>query len=192
MSWQNEPATPGRQAAADSAALGPQTAPGASGGTAAPAAPDPYAVPGLTDKAPGIYERLGRGILLDVVRAAAQTAGEADAIAAQFAGLLQDNGYSAGLRLNQLADRTSALAAGAGQLLACIDVVLAAACTPQAVTDRTADLRRGYCLGYQDLLRQAVGRGLPDDYTSAPLRDAQRKAAGLQRPAFAEKGATHE
>ena len=70
--------------------------------------------------------------------------------------------------------------------------VLAAACTPQAVTDRTADLRRGYCLGYQELLRQAVGRGLPDDYTSAPLRDAQRKAAGLTRPACTKKGATHE
>ena len=41
------------------------------------------------------------------------------------------------------------------------------------------------------LLRQAEQKGLPSDYTSAPMRQAQRKASGLVRPAFIEKGDFH-
>ena len=62
---------------------------------------------------------------------------------------------------------------------------------PQAVHDRAGDLRRGYYLEYQSLLRQAEQKGLASDYTSAPMREAQRKACGLRRPAFIEKGETH-
>lgn len=192
MLWQDEPLSPSSPPGAGCPTQGPQTAPGASGGTAAPGTPDPYAVPSLTDKAPGIYETLGPNTVLHrVVELALRTGSDAGELAAQFAELL-DAGYSTGLRLNQLTDANSGLAARLGRLLACIDVVLAAACTPQAVHDRAGDLRRGYYLEYQSLLRQAEQRGLPSDYTSAPMREAQRKACGLRRPAFIEKGETHE
>lgn len=192
MLWQDEPLSPSSLPGAGCPTQGPQTAPGASGGTAAPAAPDPYAVPSLPDKAPGIYETLGPNTVLHrVVELALRTGSDAGELAAQFAELL-DAGYSTGLRLNQLTDANSGLAARLGRLLACIDVVLAAACTPQAVHDRAEDLRRGYYLEYQALLRQAEQRGLASDYTSAPMREAQRKACGLRRPAFIEKGETHE
>lgn len=192
MPWQNEDPTPiSRRPGAGCAAPGPQTAPFASGGTAAPAAPDPYATPGLPDKAPGIYEVLGPDVVLRrVVELALRTGSGAGEMAAQFAALL-DAGYSTGLRLNQLTDANSGLAARLGRLLACIDVVLAAAYTPQAVHNRAEDLRRGYYLEYQSLLRQAEQRGLASDYTSAPMREAQRKACGLRRPAFIEKGDFH-
>ena len=192
MPWQDEPLSPSRLPGAGCPAQGPQTAPGASGGTAAPGTPDPYAVPSLPDKAPGVYEVLGpHGTLRRVVELALRTGSDAGELAAQFAELL-DAGYSTGLRLNQLTDANSGLAARLGRLLACIDVVLAAAYTPQAVHNRAEDLRRGYYLEYQALLRQAEQRGLASDYTSAPMREAQRKACGLRRPAFIEKGETHE
>ena len=192
MPWQSEDPTPSRLPGAGCPTQGPQTAPFAFGGTAAPGTPDPYAVPSLPDKAPGIYEVLGPDVVLRrVVELALRTGSDAGKLAAQFTELL-DAGYSTGLRLNQLTDANSGLAARLGRLLACIDVVLAAAYTPQAVHDRAEDLRRGYYLEYQSLLRQAEQRGLASDYTSAPLRAARRQAGGLVRPACIEKGETHE
>ena len=191
MPWQDEPLSPSSPPGAGCPTPSPQTAPGASGGTAAPGTPDPYAVPSLPDKAPGVYEVLGPGTVLHrVVELALRTGSDAGKLAAQFTELL-DAGYSTGLRLNQLTDANSGLAARLGRLLACIDVVLAAAYTPQAVHNRAEDLRRGYYLEYQALLRQAEQRGLASGYTSAPIREAQRKACGLRRPAFIEKGETH-
>ena len=146
---------------------------------------DIYATSSLPDKAPGIYETLDpHGTLRRVVELALRTGSDAGKLAAQFTELL-DAGYSTGL-LIQLTDANSGLATRLGRLLACIDVVLAAAYAPQAVHNRAEDLRRGYYLEYQSLLRQAEQKGLPSDYTSAPLRDAQRKACGLRRPAFAD------
>lgn len=192
MPWQSEDPTPSSLPGAGCPTQGPQTAPGASGGTAAPGTPDPYAVPSLPDKAPGVYEVLGPGTVLHrVVELALRTGSDAGKLAAQFTELL-DAGYSTGLRLNQLTDANSGLAARLGRLLACIDVGLVAAYTPQAVHNRAEDLRRGYYLEYQALLRQAEQRGLASGYTSAPMREAQRKACGLRRPAFIEKGETHE
>ena len=191
MPWQNEDPTTSRLPGAGCPAQGPQTAPFASGGTAAPGTPDPYAVPSLPDKSPGIYEALGpHGTLRRIVELALRTGNGAGDLAAQFTELL-DAGYSMGLRLNQMTSASSSLAGQLGRLLACIDVVLAAAYTPQAVHDRAEDLRRGYYLEYQSLLRQAEQKGLPSDYTSAPMRQAQRKASGLVRPAFIEKGDFH-
>lgn len=192
MPWQNEdPTRTSRLPGAGCPAQGPQTAPFASGGTAAPGTPDPYAVPSLPDKSPGIYEALGpHGTLRRIVELALRTGNGAGDLAAQFTELL-DAGYSMGLRLNQMTSASSSLAGQLGRLLACIDVVLAAAYTPQAVHDRAEDLRRGYYLEYQSLLRQAEQKGLPSDYTSAPMRQAQRKASGLVRPAFIEKGDFH-
>ena len=149
---------------------------------------DIYATPSLPDKAPGVYEVLGPNtVLRRVVELALRTGSDAGELAAQFAVLL-DDGFSTGLRLIQMTSSASSLAGQLGRLLACIDVVLAAAYAPQAVHDRAEDLRRGYYLEYQSLLRQAEQKGLPSDYTSAPMREAQRKACGLQRPAFADKG----
>lgn len=195
MLWQDEPLSPSSPPGAGCADPGPQTAPFASGGTSAPGMPDPYAVPGLPDKASGIYEVLGPDVVLRrVVELALRTGSGAGELAAQFAALL-DAGYSTGLRANRLASAAGTLAARLGGLLACIDLVLEAADAPQGPHDRGEDLRRGYYLEYQSLLRQAEQRGLPSDYTSAPMREAQRKACGLRRPAFIafiEKGETHE
>lgn len=193
MPWQNEdPTLTSRRPGAGCAAPGPQTAPFASGGTAAPGMPDPYATPGLPDKAPGIYEVLGPDVVLRrVVELALRTGSGAGELAAQFAALL-DAGYSTGLRANRLAGAAGTLAARLGGLLACIDLVLEAADAPQGPHDRGEDLRRGYYLEYQSLLRQAEQRGLASDYTSAPLRAARRQAGGLVRPACIEKGETHE
>ena len=79
MPWQNEdPTLTSRRPGAGCAAPGPQTAPFASGGTAAPGTPDPYAVPSLPDKAPGIYEALGpHGTLHRVVELALRTGSDA-------------------------------------------------------------------------------------------------------------------
>ena len=149
---------------------------------------DIYATPSLPDKASGVYEVLGPNtVLRRVVELTLRTGSDAGKLAAQFTELL-DAGYSTGLRLNQLTDANSGLAARLGRLLACIDVVLAAAYTPQAVHNRAEDLRRGYYLEYQSLLREAEQKGLSPDYTSAPMRDARRRDCGLQRPAFIEEG----
>lgn len=193
MPWQSEdPTRTSRLPGAGCPTQGPQTAPFASGGTAAPGTPDPYAVPSLPDKAPGVYEVLGPGTVLHrVVELALRTGSDAGKLAAQFTELL-DAGYSTGLRANRLAGDAGSLAARLGGLLACIDLVLEAAEAPQAIRDRGEDLRRGYYLEYQSLLRQAEQRGLASDYTSAPMREVQRKACGLRRPAFIEKGETHE
>lgn len=192
MPWQNEDPTTSHPPRAGCPTQDPQTAPSASGGTAAPGTPDPYAVPSLPDKAPGVYEVLGPGtVLRRVVLLALRTGSDAGELAAQFAELL-DAGFSMGLRLNQLTDANSGLAARLGRLLACIDVVLAAAYTPQAVHNRAEDLRRGYYLEYQSLLRQAVQQGLPDDYSAARLREERFAASGLRRPGFVEKGAQDE
>lgn len=56
----------------------------------------------------------------------------------------------------------------------------------QAKADRAEDVRRSYFLQYAVLLDRARQHGLPPDYTSAPMREAQRKACGLRRPAFIE------
>ena len=192
MPWQSEnPTRTSRPPRAGCPTQDPQTAPSASGGTAVPGLPDPYATPGLPDKAPGIYEALGpHGTLRRVVELALRTGSDAGKLAAQFTELL-DAGYSTGLRANRLAGDAGSLAARLGGLLACIDLVLEAAEAPQAVHDRAGDLRRGYYLEYQSLLRQAEQKGLPSDYTSTPMRQAQRKASGLVRPAFIEKGDFH-
>ena len=143
MPWQNEDPTTSRPPRAGCPTQDPQTAPSASGGTAAPGTPDPYAVPSLPDKAPGVYEVLGPGtVLRRVVLLALRTGSDAGELAAQFAELL-DAGFSMGLRLNQMTSASSSLAGQLGRLLACIDVVLAAAYTPQAVHNRAEDLRRG-------------------------------------------------
>ena len=79
-----------------------------------------------------------------------------------------------------------------GELLACMDTVVAASGYSMRPADRAEDVRRSYYLQYVLLLHQAEQRGLASDYTSAPMREAQRKACGLRRPAFIEKGETHE
>lgn len=147
-----------------------------------------YSTPSLSDKAPGVYEVLGSGTMLRrVVKLALHTGSDAGELAAQFAVLL-DAGYSTGLRLNQLTDANRGLAARMGQLLACIDVVLAAAGYGMYGHDCAEGLRRGYYLEYQSLLREAEQKGLPPDYTSAPMREARRKANGLRRPDVAKGG----
>lgn len=193
MPWQNEdPTLTSRRPGAGCPTPSPQTAPFASGGTAVPGLPDPYATPTLPDKAPGVYEVLGPGtVLRRVVELALRTGSDAGKLAAQFTELL-DAGYSTGLRANRLASAAGTLAARLGGLLACIDLVLEAADAPQGPHDRGEDLRRGYYLEYQSLLRQAEQRGLASDYTSAPLRAARRQAGGLVRPACIEKGENHD
>lgn len=147
-----------------------------------------YSTPSLPDKAPGVYEVLGSGTMLRrVVKLALHTGSDAGELAAQFAVLL-DAGYSTGLRLNQLTDANRGLAARMGRLLACIDVVLAAAGYGMYGYDCAEDLRRGYYLEYQSLLREAEQKGLPPDYTSAPMREARRRDCGLRRPDVAKGG----
>lgn len=147
-----------------------------------------FSTPSLPDKAPGVYEVLGPGtVLRRVVKLALHTGSDAGELAAQFAVLL-DAGYSTGLRLNQLTDANRGLAARMGRLLACIDVVLAAAGYGMYGCDYAEELRRGYYLEYQALLREAGQKGLPPDYTSAPMREARRRDCGLRRPDIAEGG----
>lgn len=153
---------------------------------------DTYATPSLPDKAPGIYEALGpNNMLLPIVRAAGQTASTASDIAADFAGLLIDpdlHDLQPGIRMSWLANSLNHLCEYVGNLLACMDIVIATSGYSSRPTDRAEDVRRSYYLQYALLLREAEKKGLPADYTSAPMREAQRKASGLQRPAFAEKG----
>lgn len=151
-----------------------------------------YFTPSLPDKAPGIYETLGPNeMLLPIVQASGKTAATASDIAASFAGLLIDpdlHDLQPSIRMSWLANSLNHLCEYVGNLLACMDIVIAASGYSSRPTDRAEDVRRSYYLQYVLLLHQAEQKGLPSDYTSAPMREAQRKASGLQRPAFAEKG----
>lgn len=151
---------------------------------------DAYTTPSLPDKAPGIYETLGPNeMLLPIVRAAGQTASTASDIAAAFAGLLIDpdlHDLQPGIRMSWLANSLNHLCEYVGDLLACMDIVIAASEYSSCPTDRAEDVRRSYFLQYAVLLDRARQHGLPPDYTSAPMREAQRKACGLRRPAFIE------
>lgn len=196
MLWQDEPLSPSSPPAAGCAAPGPQTAPFASGGTSAPGTPDPYAAPSLPDKAPGIYETLGPNeMLLPIVQAAGKTAGTASDIASAFAGLLQspsDHDLQHGIRMSWLSNELNHLCEYVGELLACMDIVVAASGYSMRPADRAEDVRRSYFLQYAVLLDRARQKSLPADYTSAPLRAARRQAGGLVRPACIEKGETHD
>lgn len=153
---------------------------------------DIYATLSLPDKAPGIYETLGPNeMLLPIVQAAGKTAGTASDIASAFAGLLgnpSDHDLQHGIRMGWLSSKLNELCEYVGNLLACMDIVIAASGYSSRPTDRAEDVRRSYYLQYVLLLHQAEQKGLTSDYTSAPMRQAQRKASGLHRPAFAEKG----
>lgn len=157
---------------------------------------DIYATPSLPDKAPGIYETLGPNeMLLPIVRAAGRTASTASDIATAFSGLLIDpdlHDLQPSIRMSWLANNLTDLCEYVGNLLAYIDIVIAASGYSRRPTDRAEDVRRSYYLQCALLLRQAEQKGLASDYTSAPMREAQRKACGLRRPAFIEKGETHE
>ena len=151
---------------------------------------DIYATSSLPDKAPGIYETLGpNGILLPIVRAAGQTASTATDVASAFAGLLIDpdvHDLQPGIRMSWLANSLNHLCEYVGNLLACMDIVIAASGYSTSPANRAEDVRRSYYLQYVLLLHQAALLGLPSDYTSAPMREAQRRDCGLQRPAFIE------
>ena len=153
---------------------------------------DIYATSSLPDKAPGIYETLGpNGILLPIVRAAGQTASTATDVASAFAGLLIDpdvHDLQPGIRMSWLANSLNHLCEYVGNLLACMDIVVAASGYSMRPADRAEDVRRSYFLQYAILLREAEQKGLPSDYTSAPMREARRRDCGLQRPAFIEEG----
>lgn len=153
---------------------------------------DTYATPSLPDKAPGIYETLGPNEMLSsIVRAAGRTTSTASDIAADFAGLLIDpdlHDLQPGIRMSWLTDNLNHLCEYVGNLLACMDIVIAASGYSSRPTDRAEDVRRSYYLQYVLLLHQAEQKGMPSDYTSAPMREVQRKACGLQRPAFIEEG----
>lgn len=153
---------------------------------------DIYATSSLPDKAPGIFETLGPNeMLLPIVQTAGKTAGTASDIASAFAGLLQnpsDHDLQHGIRMSWLTNNLNHLCEYVGNLLACMDIVIAASGYSSRPTDRAEDVRRSYYLQYVLLLHQAEQKGLPSDYTSAPMREAQRKACGLRRPEFIEKG----
>lgn len=157
---------------------------------------DIYATSSLPDKAPGIYETLGPNeMLLPIVQAAGKTAGTASDIASAFAGLLgnpSDHDLQHGIRMGWLSSKLNELCKSVGELLACMDIVVAASGYSMRPADRAEDVRRSYYLQYVLLLREAEQKGLPPDYTSAPMRDARRRDCGLRRPAFIEKGETHE
>lgn len=149
-----------------------------------------YSTPSLPDKAPGIYETLGPNeMLLPIVQNAGKTAGTASNIASAFAGLMQnpsDHDLQHGIRVSWLSNELSHLCEYVGELLACMDIVVAASGYSMRPADRAEDVRRSYFLQYAVLLDRARQKGLPSDYTSAPMRAAQRKACGLRRPAFME------
>lgn len=153
---------------------------------------DIYATSSLPDKAPGIYETLGPNeMLLPIVRAAGRTASTASDIASAFAGLLQnpsDHDLQHGIRMSWLSNELNHLCEYVGNLLACMDIVIAASGYSSRPTDRAEDVRRSYYLQYALLLLQAEQKGLPHDYTYAPMREARRRDCGLRRPAFIEEG----
>lgn len=153
---------------------------------------DIYATSSLPDKAPGIYETLGPNeMLLPIVQAAGKTAGTASDIASAFAGLLQnpsDHDLQHGIRMSWLTNNLNHLCEYVGNLLACMDIVIAASGYSSRPTDRAEDVRRSYYLQYVLLLHQAEQKGLPSDYTSAPMREARRRDCGLRRPDVAKGG----
>ena len=153
---------------------------------------DIYATSSLPDKAPGIYETLGPNeMLLPIVQNAGKTAATASDIASAFAGLLQnpsDHDLQHDIRMSWLSNELNHLCESVGNLLACMDIVVAASGYSSRPTDRAEDVRRSYFLQYVLLLREAEQKGLPPDYTSAPMREARRRDCGLQRPAFTEEG----
>ena len=153
---------------------------------------DTYATHSLPDKAPGIYETLGPNeMLLPIVQAAGKTAGTASDIASAFAGLMQnpsDHDLQHGIRMSWLSNEINHLCESVGELLACMDIVVAASGYSMRPNDRAEDVRRSYYLQYAVLLDRARQKGLPPDYTSAPMREARRRDYGLQRPAFIEEG----
>ena len=153
---------------------------------------DIFTTPSLRDKAPGIYETLGPNeMLLPIVQNAGKTAATASDIASAFAGLMQnpsDHDLHHGIRMSWLSNELSHLCESVGELLACMDIVVAASGFSMRPADRAEDVRRSYFLQYAVLLDRARQKGLPSDYTSASQRETQRKACGLRRPAFAEKG----
>lgn len=151
---------------------------------------DIYATSSLPDKAPGIYETLGPNeMLLPIVQTAGKTAATASDIASAFAGLMQnpsDHDLQHGIRMNWLSNELNHLCESVGELLACMDIVIAASWYTGRPADRAEDVRRSYFLQYAVLLDRARQKGLPLDYTSAPMREARRRDCGLQRPAFIE------
>lgn len=151
---------------------------------------DIYATSSLPDKAPGIYETLGPNeMLLPIVQAAGKTAGTASDIASAFAGLLlnpNDHDLQHGIRMSWLSNELNHLCEYVGNLLACMDIVVAASGYSMRPADRAEDVRRSYYLQYAVLLDRARQKGLPSDYTSAPMREARRRDCGLRRPAFIE------
>ena len=153
---------------------------------------DAYATPSLPDKAPGIYETLGPNqMLLPIVRAADRTAAAASDIAADFAGLLIDpdlHNLQHGVYMSRLSNNLTDLCKYVGYLLAYIDIVIAASGASVRIQDRAEDVRRSYFLQYAILLSEAEKKGLPSDYSSAPMREARRRDCGLRRPDVAKGG----
>lgn len=151
---------------------------------------DIYATSSLPDKAPGIYETLGPNeMLLPIVHTAGKTAGSASDIASAFAGLLlnpNDYDLQHGIRMRWLSNELNHLCESVGELLACMDIVVAASWYSMRPADRAEYVRRSYFLQYAVLLDRARQKGLPSDYTSAPMREARRRDCGLRRPAFIE------
>lgn len=151
-----------------------------------------YSTPSLPDKAPGIYETLGPNeMLLPIVQASGKTAATASDIAAAFAGLLIDpdlHDLQPSIRMSWLANSLNHLCEYVGNLLACMDIVIAASGYSSRPTDRAEDVRRSYYLQYVLLLHQAEQKGLTPDYTSAPMREARRRDCGLRRPDIAKGG----
>lgn len=151
---------------------------------------DSYSTSSLPDKAPGIYETLGPyKMLLQIVQSVGKTASTANDLSSSFADLMirpDDPDIQYGIRMSWLANSLNHLCEYVGNLLACMDIVIAASGYTSRPTDRAEDVRRSYYLQYELLLRQAEQKDLPSDYTSAPMRQAQRKASGLRRPAFAK------
>lgn len=153
---------------------------------------DIYATSSLPDKAPGIYETLGPNeMLLPIVQTAGKTAGTASDIASAFAGLLlnpNDHDLQHGIRLSWLSTELNHLCESVGELLACMDIVVAASGYSMRPADRAEDVRRSYYLQYVLLLHQAEQKGLSPDYTSVPMREARRRDYGLQRPDVVKGG----
>lgn len=150
-----------------------------------------YSTSSLPDKAPGIHDALGSSaLLLRTVRLGSKVSRDANDIIEHFASLQanQSEHFQYCLNLGMLSSYLGDLAADVGRLLACIDVVLAAAGYGTPGADCTERMRMGYYLEYQDLLRLAQEKGLSPDYTSAPMREARRRDCGLRRPDVAKGG----